>query len=90
MLICDYFIIRKKFLIVEDLYQRNGQYEYSSGFNWNAVAALAAGAAVAFVGLAFPPLHVLYNYAWFVGFLVSFLTYFTLMNRIAPVTQPAN
>jgi nucleobase:cation symporter-1, NCS1 family len=90
VLICDYFIIRKKFLVVEDLYQRAGQYEYSSGFNWNAVAALAAGAAVAFVGLLYPPLRVLYNYAWFVGFLVSFLTYFTLMNRIAPVTQPAN
>jgi nucleobase:cation symporter-1, NCS1 family len=90
VLICDYFVVRKKFLIVEDLYQRNGQYEYSSGFNWNGVTALAAGAAVAFVGLAYPPLRVLYNYAWFVGFLVSFLTYFALMNRIAPVTQPAN
>jgi len=37
----------------------------------------------------FPPLRVLYNYAWFVGFLVSFLIYFALMNRVAPVTQPA-
>src|SRR6266436_3911868 len=90
VLICDYFVVRKKFLIVEDLYQRNGQYEYSRGFNWTAVAALAAGAAVAFVGLAYPSLRVLYNYAWFVGFLVSFLTYFALMNRVAPVTQPAD
>jgi NCS1 family nucleobase:cation symporter-1 len=90
VLICDYFVVRKKFLIVEDLYQRNGQYEYSRGFNWTAVAALAAGAAVAFVGLAYSPLRVLYNYAWFVGFLVSFLTYFALMNRVAPVAQPAD
>src|SRR5207245_3974460 len=90
VLICDYFVVRKKLLVVEDLYQRNGVYEYSRGFNWTAVAALAAGAAVAFVGLVFPPLRVLYNYAWFVGFLVSFLTYFALMNRVAPVTQPAD
>src|SRR2546422_3426408 len=90
VLICDYFVVRKKFLLVEDLYQRNGQYEYSRGFNWTAVAALAAGAAVAFVGLAYSPLRVLYNYAWFVGFLVSFLIYFALMNRVAPVTQPAD
>src|SRR2546427_471364 len=90
VLICDYFVLRKKLLIVEDLYQRNGQYEYSRGFNWTAVAALAAGAAVAFVGLAYSPLRVLYNYAWFVGFLVSFLIYFALMNRVAPVTQPAD
>jgi NCS1 family nucleobase:cation symporter-1 len=90
VLICDYFVVRKKFLIVEDLYQCNGQYEYARGFNWTAVAALAAGAAVAFVGLVYPPLRVLYNYAWFVGFLVSFLAYFALMNRVEPVAQPAD
>src|SRR6266702_4400665 len=90
VLICDYFIVRKKFLVVEDLYQRNGRYEYSRGFNWAAVASLAAGAGVAFIGLAVPSVRVLYNYAWFVGFLVSFLSYFALMNRAAPVTQPAD
>jgi len=90
VLICDYFVIHKKLLLVEDLYQRHGRYEYSSGFNWTAVAALAAGAAVAFVGLVFPPLRVLYNYAWFVGFLVSFFAYFALMNRVAPSTQAAD
>src|SRR6266478_2839449 len=90
VLICDYFVVRKKVLTVEDLYQRHGQYEYARGFNWTAVAALAAGAALAFVGLVYSPLRILYNYAWFVGFLVSFLTYFALMNRVAPVTQPAD
>jgi nucleobase:cation symporter-1, NCS1 family len=89
VLICDYFVVRKKYLIPEDLYQRNGQYEYSRGFNWTAVFSLAAGAGVAFIGLAVPALRVLYNYAWFVGFLVSFLAYFALMNRVAPATQPA-
>jgi NCS1 family nucleobase:cation symporter-1 len=103
VLICDYFVVRKKFLIVEDLYQRNGQYEYSRGFNWTAVAALAAGIAVpfsyfllwplaAFGGVPFVsliyPLRILYNYAWFEGFLISFLAYFALMNRVAPVSRP--
>jgi NCS1 family nucleobase:cation symporter-1 len=90
VLICDYFVVRKKLLAVEDLYQRGGQYEYASGFNWTAVAALAAGAGVAFIGLVVPPLRVLYNYAWFVGFLVSFLAYLVLMRRVAPVAQPAD
>src|SRR6184192_1039048 len=90
VLICDYFVVRKKLLVVEDLYRRKGRYEYACGFNGTAVAALAAGAGVAFVGLVVPPLRVLYNYAWFVGFLVSFLAYFALMNRVAPVTQPAD
>jgi NCS1 family nucleobase:cation symporter-1 len=90
VLICDYFVVRKKILVVEDLYQRGGQYEYTRGFHWAAIAALAAGAGVAFVGLAVPPLRVLYNYAWFVGFLVSFVVYSLLSNRIEPVAQPAD
>jgi len=79
VLICDYFLLRKKIILVEDLYIRRGFYEFSGGFNWNAVAALAAGSGVAFIGLAYPPLRVLYNYAWFVGFAVSFAAYYALM-----------
>src|ERR1700737_3990671 len=90
VLICDYFVVRKKILFVEDLYQRNGLYQYRRGFHWQALAALAAGVAVAFVGLIVPPLRVLYDYAWCVGFLVSFLAYFFLMNRVAVVAQPAD
>jgi NCS1 family nucleobase:cation symporter-1 len=90
VLICDYFVVRKKILVVEDLYQRGGQYEYAHGFNWTAIAALAAGAGVAFVGLALPAVRILYNYAWFVGFLVSFVVYSLLSNRIEPVAQPAD
>jgi len=92
VLICDYFIVRKKNLALQDLYLRGGQYEYSHGFNWQAIAALAAGAAIAFVGLALPALRVLYNYAWFVGFAVSFFTYLALMkaNQPQPLPQAAD
>src|ERR1700738_3994970 len=92
VLICDYFVMRKKLLFVEDLYQRQGQYEYSRGFHWTAVAALAAGAAVAFIGLLVPPLRILYNYAWFVGFAVSFAAYFLLLRAASPqpLTQAAD
>ena len=92
VLICDYFLLRKKIILVEDLYIRRGFYEFSGGFNWSAVSALAAGAGVAFVGLAYPPLRVLYNYAWFVGFAVSFAAYYALMGarqRKAASVQPA-
>jgi NCS1 family nucleobase:cation symporter-1 len=90
VLICDYFLVRKRILLVEDLYRRGGLYEYRHGFNWQAIAALAAGAGVAFIGLVVPPLRVLYNYAWFVGFVVSFFAYFALMNSVQPVTQAAD
>jgi nucleobase:cation symporter-1, NCS1 family len=87
VLICDYFIVRKKILLVQDLYQRNGLYEYQRGFHWQALAALAAGAGVAFIGLVVPPLRVLYNYAWFVGFIVSFFAYFAMTNTVQPIAQ---
>jgi NCS1 family nucleobase:cation symporter-1 len=90
VLICDYFVVRKKLLVVADLYQRNGLYEYQRGVNWQAVAALAAGAGVAFVGLVVPSLRVLYNYAWFVGFFVSFFAYFAMMHTAQPITQAAD
>ena len=90
VLICDYFIVRKKILVVPDLYQRNGLYEYQRGVNWQAVAALAAGAGVAFVGLVVPSLRVLYNYAWFVGFFVSFFAYFAMMHTAQPIKQAAD
>ncbi len=79
IMICDYFLVRKRVLRVEDLYLRGGAYEYSRGFNWRAVGALAAGAGTALVGLQVPSLRALYDYSWFVGFSVSFVLYYALM-----------
>src|SRR5215470_15295331 len=89
VLICDYFVVRKKILVAEDLYRRGSQYEYSRGFHWASVVALAAGAGVAFVGLVVPQLRKLYDYAWFVGFLVSFVLYSLLTSRVETITQRA-
>ncbi len=89
VLICDYFVLRKKIILIEDLYERDGFYEFSRGVNWNAIVALAAGCGVAFVGLVYPPLRVLYDYAWFVGFVVSFVAYSVLMNARQPTAEPA-
>ncbi len=79
VMICDYFVVRKKILLVEDLYLRRGFYDFSGGINWRAMAALAAGAGLAFIGLVVPSLRVLYDYAWFVGFGMSFIVYWILM-----------
>jgi NCS1 family nucleobase:cation symporter-1 len=80
-MIADYFLVRRASLNVDDLYRRGGLYEYARGFNPRALWALAAGIFLALVGLVFPPLHVLYQYAWFVGFLASGAIYYGLMLR---------
>jgi NCS1 family nucleobase:cation symporter-1 len=81
IMICDYFIVRRRILIVDDLYLRDGQYEYSGGFNWIAIIALAIGAGIALVGLVVPSLRILYDYSWFVGFAGAFAVYYLLMKK---------
>jgi NCS1 family nucleobase:cation symporter-1 len=89
IMICDYFVLRGRELQVEDLYLRDGVYEYWRGFNWLALAALALGAGTALVGLVVPALRALYDYSWFVGFAVSFLSYYGLMKFETESRTPA-
>jgi len=79
ILICDYFLIRKRRLASKDLYDPEGEYKYNNGFNMKAIYALAAGVIIALIGLIIPQVRFLYDYAWFVGFAVSFIVYRFLM-----------
>ena len=90
VMIADYFVVRKKIIAVEDLYRRGGFYEFKRGTNWRAVGALAAGIAVALVGLVVPELRLLYDYAWFVGFGVAFLAYLALMRSAERQRTPSS
>ena len=71
VLIADYWIVRKRELVLEDLYLADGRYGA-----WNAAGIIAtlAGCAFAWGGLIFAPMRPLYDYAWFIGFAVSALT----------------
>jgi NCS1 family nucleobase:cation symporter-1 len=87
VLICDYFVLRHCVLHSSELYEKSGRYWYSGGFNPRALAALIIGILplvpgfLGTVGLdAVSPIWLtLYNYAWFIGFGVSFTVYWLLM-----------
>ena len=92
IMIVDYFFIRKKQLLLNDLYDTNGSYKYKNGFNRAALIALIAGILPNVPGFllqvklvsatAFPVwISSLYHYAWFVGFAVSALLYYLLMKN---------
>jgi NCS1 family nucleobase:cation symporter-1 len=72
VLIADYWIVRRRHLVVEDLYREDGVYER---WRWSGIAATVLGCGAAWIGLIVPALRPLYDYAWFVGFAVSFATY---------------
>jgi len=78
VLVADYFVVRRKMIKVPDLYRRGGAYEFTGGFNLRAITALAAGVVIALIGLKIPALRALYDYAWFVGFGVSFVAHIML------------
>src|SRR5882724_6122319 len=85
IMIADYFVVRNRKLDLPALYRRGGAYEYSRGFNWRAMVALGLGVLVALVGLLLPALRWLYDYAWFVGFLISAVAYCVLMGKASSV-----
>jgi NCS1 family nucleobase:cation symporter-1 len=92
ILIVDYFLIRKKCLVAEELYSETGRYWYKNGFNPNAIFAMFMGILPNIPGFLTTiqilpkdsvPSFVsgLYHYAWFVGFAVSGFVYFGLQRR---------
>ncbi|MBS4029054.1 MAG: NCS1 family nucleobase:cation symporter-1 [Ignavibacteriales bacterium] len=81
IMIADYFFIHKQNLNLKDLYLRNGEYEFTNGFNWKAILSLVAGVIVALIGLFISELRFLYDYAWFVGVGVAGGVYVLIMKK---------
>lgn len=92
IMIVDYFVLRRRELVVDDLYRRGGQYEYAGGINPRALIAFVLGVAPCLPGFlvaasgAAPStvpavFNHLYTWAWFVSSGVSAATYFALMRR---------
>ncbi len=90
IMIADYYFIRKQQLIINELYQHKGQYTFSNGFNNRAIIALLLGilpnvpgflVTIKVISQDSVPQWVshLYNYAWFVGFFVSGISYILMM-----------
>jgi NCS1 family nucleobase:cation symporter-1 len=71
------------------LSHREGANYYNKGINPRAMIALAAGVGLALIGLAYTPLHFLYDYAWFVGFFTAGLIYMALMKVAVPAVYAA-
>ncbi|MET0624991.1 MAG: cytosine permease, partial [Pyrinomonadaceae bacterium] len=84
VLIADYWLIRRRELALADLYRRRGVYTYTAGWNWRAVVATLLGCLFAWIGLLVPALRPLYDYAWFVGFGVSFAAHYALTKAAPP------
>ncbi|MFW5967392.1 MAG: NCS1 family nucleobase:cation symporter-1 [Persicimonas sp.] len=81
VLIADYWLLRKTRLDPEALYDSQGDYRYSNGFNWKGVAAMAVGIIVVMAGKLDSSLEFLFQGAWFTAFAASLVAYVLLMRR---------
>jgi NCS1 family nucleobase:cation symporter-1 len=92
VLIGDYWIVRRGQLDLAGLYRRDGPYWYLAGWNPLAFVGLVAGIAPCLPGFAaavgLVEVHwfwrEMYDYAWFVSFGISFVTYVALMMLSRP------
>jgi NCS1 family nucleobase:cation symporter-1 len=95
ILIVDYYFIRRQQLSLSGLYSVKGPYTYSGGYNPLAMSCLLLGILPSIPGFlttvkairpeTFPSWIVqLYNYAWFVGFIVAGAGYGLLMRARRP------
>jgi NCS1 family nucleobase:cation symporter-1 len=102
ILMVDYFLIRGTRLDQRELFDENGEYSYTGGWNIAAVVALVIGVLPnlpGFLHTAFPTsfpnvpgfLNTLYTYAWFVGLALASVVYGTWMKlRGSPGASMAN
>jgi len=95
ILVCDYFIIRRTKLDLPALYNPNGIYKYTGGYNIAAMLALVLAILPNVPGF-LGQIKVLnvsagwitfYNYAWFTGFFIALILYFIFM-RLFNAQEP--
>ena len=92
VLVADYWIVRRRVLVVADLYRKDGAYQYQGGVNPWALVALCAGIAPNVPGFlhaidAWPDAPAffvaLYAWTWFIGFIVAGAVYALGMGTVA-------
>jgi nucleobase:cation symporter-1, NCS1 family len=101
VMVCDYWVLRKTELEVDELYQEHGRYRFLNGYNpwallalvlgvipnlpgfWVQLQASGRGVPVEQVLQGLPAFYhystMIYDFAWMVGFAVSFVAYYLLM-----------
>jgi NCS1 family nucleobase:cation symporter-1 len=89
ILIADYFVYRRRQLNVAALYKTDGEYRFTNGISYVALVSLVLAVLPSLPGFLAnvklldatraPPLLLdLYNYAWFIGFVLAFVLYLAL------------
>lgn len=78
VMLAHYFIVSKKKIDINELYSKNGKYNYKNGYNVNAIVATIIGAVLSLIGQFVPFFKALYDISWFVGIVSAIVIYILL------------
>jgi len=94
-MVCDYYLIKKRKLDVDQLYTDRGIYWYTGGWNWRAYVSFIVGFAPLMPGFAKSirrDMNVggawkIYTFAWIFGFFLSMLVHYVLNTYVSPAPE---
>jgi len=94
-MVCDYYLIKKRKLDIDQLYTDRGIYWYNGGWNWRAYVSFVTGFAPLLPGFAKSidnSLDVggawkIYTFAWIFGFFLSMMVHYVLNTYISVATE---
>ena len=94
-MVCDYYLVKKSKLDVDQLYIDHGIYWYNGGWNWRAHVSFVVGFAPLLPGFAKsikPTLDIggawkIYTFAWIFGFFLSLITHYVICTWISVPTS---
>ncbi len=81
VMLAHYFVVSKKELDLVELYSNNGKYNYTNGFNINALITTIVAGALCLIGNFVSFFQPLYSMSWIVGILSAFVLYSLLEMR---------
>jgi NCS1 family nucleobase:cation symporter-1 len=95
VMVCDYYIIKKRKLDIDQLYTDRGIYWYNGGWNWRAYVSFLIAFAPLLPGFAKSIDHSLdvggawkiYSFAWIFGFFTSVLVHYIICTYVSVPTQ---
>lgn len=85
IMICDYYLVKKQKLDIQQLFSAdpNGKYYYLNGWNRKALIAFGLGAIFSISSVWAPALSFLSGYAWVIGAILGAVFYYFLMGSTA-------
>lgn len=78
----DFYLLRKRMVNVDHLYQTSGEYYYRKGVNPRAVAAFVPAAVIAGAVALVPALSAVAPFSWFVGAFLGGAIYYVIMKDV--------